>query len=548
MHMNDDISAGSWAQGDVPARSGCRITPLVDGHATMLAMCRSFLSAKSYILLAGWDIYAGLKMVRGSDTIWSAADASQKQQLLSGLRDEGLAEDAIALWQSGELTVRDVLGYAVAHGVRVGVLLWDAYHLGSHLTNDPAKEAHLLAEVGVECLLDDSSRRVTHLTQSLHQKCAVIDGTLAYVGGIDLTVEETGDYDRWDTHHHPCFNPLRHSVRSPSAHPWHDVHCRIEGPVVADVQMNIVQRWMDVAARHNGPTWPADLPSSVGAVSEDGVKAQMVRTIPPETYSFAPEGIATILDAYLRAIRSAHRFIYIENQYLWSEVFRGLDSLAWGGKDPHMQEILRELANALMRGVRIAMVLPDHPNCGRAFTDGAVTWLRKQAEECGAEDSLYVFTAGSSETMGDDDTEIVYRPVYTHGKVMIVDDLWWTAGSANLNSRGMHSDAELNIVVADEKSARSLRLLLWEEHTHDARGIDDNMDDAISGLETLVRLARENRERVRRKVALNGHILPYMTEADGKRLGIAVHHEHGWLDGLDTGSGALPKEHQGRYL
>jgi phosphatidylserine/phosphatidylglycerophosphate/cardiolipin synthase-like enzyme len=274
----------------------------------------------------------------------------------------------------------------------------------------------------------------------------------------------------------------------------------------------------------------------------------MVRTIPPETYHFAPNGIATIFDAYVRAIRSAQRFIYIENQYLWREVFRGLDSLAWGGKDPRMQQILDELADALRRGVRIAIVLPDHPNCGRRFTDDAVTWLREQALYIGAPDRLHVFTAGNAAGTGPHMGDIIYRPIYTHGKVMIVDDKWWTAGSANLNSRGMHSDAELNITVSDERSARELRLALWGEHTQDVRDVDLSRSDPLAGLDLLIRLAEENREHVMRKEYVNGHLLPYMTEADGRNLGLPVHAEHGWLDSLDTGAGALPEHRQGRYI
>jgi hypothetical protein len=45
-----------------------------------------------------------------------------------------------------------------------------------------------------------------------------------------------------------------------------------------------------------------------------------------------------------------------------------------------------------------------------------------------------------------------------------------------------------------------------------------------------------------------GHVLPYFTEDDGRRLSIPVHHEHGWLDALAGGAGAMPAHHAGRYL
>src|SRR5262249_16388499 len=149
--------------------------------------------------------------------------------------------------------VVDVLGFAARRGVRVGVLLWDAFHIANHLINDPTRQRELLAAAGVECLLDDSSRRITHFSQSLHQKCAVVDGRVAFAGGIDLTVQYGGDYDRWDTHQHPCSSPERVSSRSAAAHPWHDVHTKLYGPIVADVLSNIAQRWTEVARRHGAP-------------------------------------------------------------------------------------------------------------------------------------------------------------------------------------------------------------------------------------------------------------------------------------------------------
>src|SRR5262245_57023669 len=155
-----------WASGDMPVRRGCRVQPLIDGRATMLAMCRAFLGARHYILLAGWDIRADLLMVRGEDAHVGAEGSPEQLELLAVLRAEGLDDAALALWDANRLRVADVLGFAATRGVRVGVLLWDAIHVGSHLTNNPVREQRLLQEVGVDCLLDDSSRQMTHIAQS----------------------------------------------------------------------------------------------------------------------------------------------------------------------------------------------------------------------------------------------------------------------------------------------------------------------------------------------------------------------------------------------
>jgi phosphatidylserine/phosphatidylglycerophosphate/cardiolipin synthase-like enzyme len=486
-----EVEASGWCiEVDTPVRIGCLVEPLIDGRATMLAMCKAFLAAKKYILLAGWDICVELPMVRGDDTQAIGNVTTQDLGTEERLRAEGFNEETIALWTANKLQVIEVLGYAVEHGVKVGVLLWDAFHLGSHVTNDPLEQQKMLQAVGVDCLLDDSSRRVTHMTQSLHQKCCVVDGRVAFVGGIDLTVQDSGDYDRWDTHYHLCTAPERAASRSAAAHPWHDVHSQIQGPAVADVLHNIVQRWSSVARRHEAPTWPtvvdvlrtivrrrasvarrhnepiwpAQLVETPPRPLDGGVPVQIVRTIPPHTYEFAPEGIATIREAYVRAISQAHQFIYLENQYLWPEVFIGLDRLQWGGESPESMRVINALGDAIARGVEVAITLPDHPNCGRQFTDGGIQLLRNRAALSGDPERLKVFTLGSAKPDLDAPGGIFYRPVYIHGKVAVIDDLWWTVGSANLNSRGMYSDAEINISVVDAAGARSLRRRLWAEH------------------------------------------------------------------------------------
>jgi len=541
--------AGSWwAEDDLPVRDGCHVTPLVDGHAAMLAMGRAFLGARRYILLAGWDIRADLPMVRGDDVRAGADGAPEQRALLAGLREAGLDDAALAFWGAGQLRVADVLGFAASRGVQVGVLLWDAFHLGSHLTNDPTKERAVLERVGAQVLLDDSSRKIKHAIQSLHQKCAVVDGRGAFLGGVDLTREEDGDYDRWDTHGHLFLSPERTPSRGAETHPWHDVHARLEGPIVGDVQRNIVDRWREVAARHNGPRWPSSLPHPAPVSLPQGISAQIVRTIPPGTYAFARRGISTILDAYLGAIARARSFIYLESQYLWHDVFLGLDDQRWGPHSPQMTQVLEALAAAIERGVQVALVVPDHPNAGRRYTDGGVDFLRERARRAQVPERFDVLTLGNDGREPSAPDAIYYRPVYVHAKVAIVDDTWWTVGSANLNSRGMYSDAEINVAVVDGATAVSLRRVLWTEHAHPSERELALLDDPIEGLAFLRARAEANGARVRDRAPLDGHLLPYFTAAEGRARGLSIHQEHGWLDNLTGGAGALPEKYAHRYL
>src|SRR5581483_281767 len=142
--------------------------------------------------------------------------------------------------------------------------------------------------------------------------------------------------------------------------------------------------------------WPAQLPDAPPSPVANGVPAHIVRTIPPETYDFAPAGIDTIYEAYRSAITRAQSYIFLESQYLWQHVFEGLDTRRWGGHSAEMSTLLDDLAAALRRGVRIGLVLPDHPNVGRRFTDDSITQVRQHAGD--AAEAFSVFTLGNSQS------------------------------------------------------------------------------------------------------------------------------------------------------
>ncbi|HEX8732636.1 MAG TPA: phosphatidylserine/phosphatidylglycerophosphate/cardiolipin synthase family protein [Ktedonobacterales bacterium] len=551
--MIDHVSASGdfapfWAEGDFPPRPGALVKPLVDGRAAMLAMCRAFLSAQRSILLAAWDIRADLEMVRGEDAHVGPDGSPEQNALIEDLRKEGLAEEAVALWSNGRLQVRDVLGFAAQHGVKVGVLLWDSPSLGVHITNDPPEQKRLLEEVGVDCLLDNSSLKVTHLMEALHQKCAVVDSRTAFVGGIDLTLQADGDYDRWDTRYHPAESPERGSARTVSTHPWHDAHLRIQGPVVADVQRNIVQRWMEVAERRDGPQWPGGLPDETPAPLAHGAEAQVIRSIPKATYAFAPDGIHTIREAYTRAVGAAQRFIYLESQYLWPESYHGIDTLLWGGKSPEMIAFLDALGDALNRGVRVGIVLPDHPNCGRRYSDAGLAHIRERASEGVAAGRLLALTLGADAASAEAPGGLYYRPVYVHAKVGIVDDRWLTVGSANLNNRGFGADAELNLSLAAPDVAAELRLALWMEHLQASLEESAALRDVEQGFAALRAQADANFARVRDRQPLVGHALPYITAEESEARGVSIDADHGWLDVLEGGVGPTPATYHNRYL
>lgn len=449
-----------WAADDLPVRGDSQVTFLVDGRHAMWTMCLHFLTARRSIYLANWGITPQMRMVRGTDHRAGPDGSPAQQALIEGLQAAGLTAQDIQFWQTRELTIQNVLGYAVSKGVEVRILLWACPELFSHYS---PKEAHTqLTAVGVSCILDDSANRPPHPSESLHQKISIVDGQYAFVGGIDPLIELNGDFDRWDTPWHNFFSALRQNPRDPVPHSWHDAHTMIEGTAARDVELNFSQRWNDVLQRQKlSDALPVPVPDRTPRGALPYRLVQIARTIPAETYHFAPHGIHGIAQLYANAFSNARRFVYLENQYFWLHTFLGIDIGDFGPNNAEMEHNMHLLAQALEQGASLIMILPDHPNVGRAFTDKGIYHLREHAPGAAAAGRIQIFCLATS-TMRNGKEE--YRPVYVHAKVALIDDLWATIGSANLNNRGMRDDAEMNVAVLHADFARDLRVLLWAEH------------------------------------------------------------------------------------
>jgi phosphatidylserine/phosphatidylglycerophosphate/cardiolipin synthase-like enzyme len=188
---------------------------------------------------------------------------------------------------------------------------------------------------------------------------------------------------------------------------------------------------------------------------------QVLRTYPAKRprFPFAPDGERSVARAYVKAFGRARRLIYIEDQYLWSE---------------HVAE---SLAAALRREpeLRLVAVVPRYPE-----QNGRVSG---PAERIGHQKALdVVLDAGGDRVAVLDLENDEGTPVYVHAKACVVDDLWATIGSDNLNLRSWTHDSELTCAVVDATRddreprdpagrgegartfARDLRLRLSAEH------------------------------------------------------------------------------------
>jgi phosphatidylserine/phosphatidylglycerophosphate/cardiolipin synthase-like enzyme len=544
-----------WAETDMPVRTDSQVTFLIDGRHTMWTTCVHFLTASRYIYLANWGITPAMQLVRGSDHRAGPDGSPEQNALIDELQVMGLSAQDIQFWCTQELTVQNVLGYAVKKGVDVKVLLWGCPEVFSHYSPKAAHEQ--LTAVGAKCILDDSANRFPHPSASLHQKTGIIDGLYAFVGGIDPLIELSGDFDRWDTPAHSFVSRLRQNSKDSLPHTWHDAQAMIEGTAARDVEFNFYQRWNDVVHRHKlNASLLVSAPDLTPQEARPYRFVQVARTIPVETYSFAPkDGIQTISQQYAHAFTNVQHFLYLENQYFWLHAFLGLEIADFGPDNPEMERNLHLLAEALERGASLVLVLPDHPNVGRAFTDKGLAHLRKNAPHAAAAGRIQVYCLANS-AMHDD--KVVYRPVYVHAKVAIIDDIWSTIGSANLNNRGMRDDAEMNVAISQTDFAHNLRVLLWAEHlgllaedeqfivsrylSHQHlhlsgqqameiwRSLVQKLSDPISGATLLKEAAQANLQHFRNREPLVGHLFPYFSKEEAKQQGLSFHESHGLFE------------------
>ena len=82
-------------------------------------------------------------------------------------------------------------------------------------------------------------------------------------------------------------------------------------------------------------------------------------------------------------------------------------------------------------------------------------------------------------------------PTYVHSKIMLINDVFTTHGSANINTRSMEVDSEMNIAHECAKVTKALRKRLWNIHTG-GLGVQDDPVDAFDAWEDLLKRNHDN--------------------------------------------------------
>lgn len=323
----------------------------------------------------------------------------------------------------------DFLNWLVRHrrGLEIFILDWD-YPLvfGTDREFRPLYGFGWRPQRHVHLAYDD-----THpFSASHHQKIVVIDDSIAFIGGLDLTAR------RWDTCAHQPADARRMYESSPYP-PFHDVMMAIDGEAARALATITRERWFAATGHHLPPAasqearWPEGL-----RVDLTDVDVAFARTM-PETPQCPP--VVEVETLYLDMIAAARRHIYMESQYFTaSRICDALEARLAEPDGPEIVVVVRLFSHGWLE-----------ENTMHVLRTRLVHHLRA-ADRHGRFHIFYPHMEGLAEKICID----------LHSKVMIVDDDILRVGSANLSNRSMGMDSECDAVIearGDQRVAAAIR-------------------------------------------------------------------------------------------
>lgn len=386
---------------------------LVDGDAYFDAFVRAALQAQHTLIIVGWDFHSRTRLTREPVEPGVPTELGAFLNYLAKRRPQ----------------------------LRIHLLIWDfPVVFGTDREFPLFFGLHWKPHRRIKVCHDD-----THPPGgSHHQKFVVIDGVLAFCGGIDLT------FKRWDTCKHIADDAHRTADGEPYP-PFHDVMLMVEGEIASRVEEIARERWR-LAGGHpdikpgkaTTSPWPCEITADI---EQPDIPTGVSLTLPPSDHS---RGIREVEALYLDMVRAAKHLIYMENQYFTSQaVGDALAASLAAEEGPEIVVVLRKLSHGwlealTMESLRTALL-------HRLFS----------ADRHGRLSAYYPHIDGLKEGTCID----------VHSKLMIVDDELLRVGSSNCANRSMGLDTECDLVIeargneAVREFIRRSRLRLLAEHS-----------------------------------------------------------------------------------
>jgi len=458
-----------------------------------------------------------------------------------------------------------VLGELADHGVRIYIIVYREIALGFYQSSGRVQDLLQARSENIK-VVRHPTRDIwggeTHWSR--HEKSVIIDRKVAFMGGLDLC------FGRWDTPKHHLFdlhgrtwpgidysNPRIQDFskvdqwqrdqldrNANPRMPWHDVGVKLTGEVVADLVAHFVEAWDHIMTDFTGMYTRAKYMLGASEVQTEQPRLErsctLVRPSPKrhrlncslaEIVEPQKEGLSeearcqlvrsgsgwslgspmvdnSIQQAYLKLIKDAKHFIYIENQFFISSTAGDIVENSIGealiariheahlASKPFLVLVILPLLPAFEGTVLSSPVLKvqlfwQYQTINRSRT----SIFSRLINDYGIHPEDYIrFYSLRKWSWAPDGTSCCCEQVYVHSKVMIVDDNIALIGSANINDRSLAGDrdSELAVIVeGDEKVegmmagkrvmvsrfARYMRLDLFEEFSGLSR---DQLSDPLS--------------------------------------------------------------------
>ena len=325
----------------------------------------------------------------------------------------------------------DLLAEKAKEGVE-GRALFDGF--GNDSNNQPLLKKHIKAirKRGIEIYEFDPIRFpwINHVLHRDHRKIVVIDGQIAYTGGMNVA-----DY---------------YINGTPQVGEWRDMHCRIDGDEVNTLQAIFLRIWNKTARQ-----------KVHGAKYFRGIRGgYYFHDLKPDTCCTAGHKMVGIIN---REPRTSNKII---RQFYINAINDAKDSIKL--VNPYLTltgKLKRALKRAVKRGVKVEVMvsaksdIPLTPDC--VFYN--VHKLMKHGVD------VYI-----------------YEPGFHHTKIIMVDGLFCTVGSANLNSRSLRFDYEENAVIIDPCTTAELSHMFDHDKTRSFKLTPEKWKEFRTGWQKFV--------------------------------------------------------------
>lgn len=230
-----------------------------------------------------------------------------------------------------------------------------------------------------------------------HRKIAVIDGSIGYLGGINISDEY---------------------INAPESKTfWRDTHIRIEGEALVTLQLQFLINWEFVSksklkiSTDYFPNTPC----------KDKVAVQIAASGPDTDW-------ANIMDVIFAAITSADNYIYITTPYFIPN-----------------DEIIMAMQIASRSGIDVRLLIPDTSDSWMAF-QATDSYLQRLLDA-----NIKVYR---------------YKKGFIHAKTIVVDDVFSTIGTSNMDYRSFKINFEINAIIYNSKLSKALKAIYLKDLDH----------------------------------------------------------------------------------